>query len=129
MVSTKSSNVGLWVWDRASRRMKQLTERGVALIPNDRNFVWISPRQILVPMLPVGEKPSWMSVEMRAAQKAQLAWPNTWTGKATAVSVLQSGVGEDLANRPQGALLIIDVETGESRTVATGLIDNFLLSP
>jgi dipeptidyl aminopeptidase/acylaminoacyl peptidase len=130
MISTKGGNVTLWVWQRATGNLRQLTQQAVHIYePLPLPYRWISPRTILCPVLPKGEKPIEMTIEMRAAQRAMEAWPKAWKGQETTASVLQSGVPMDLSDRSQGQLLLIDVVDGSTKVLETGLTQELNLSP
>lgn len=120
LLSTRGGNVRLWLWEKATGRLKQLTERGVDIPPGQQvPFAWLNNQQLVCPVLPEGQKPNLMTVEMRAAEIAMREWLNAWSGKKTTVSVLESGVALPLGQRPQGQLLLIDVAQG-SRPLTTG---------
>lgn len=120
MLSTRGDNVRLWLWEKSSGRLKQLTERGVDMLPGQQpSVVWINNQQLVCSVLPEGQKPNTMTVEMRAAETAMREWAKAWRGKETTVSVLESGVQQPLEQRPQGRLLLIDV-TKSSQILAAG---------
>jgi dipeptidyl aminopeptidase/acylaminoacyl peptidase len=130
MLSTRGDNVTLWSWDKSTGQLRQLTQRGVALnYELTQPFIWISSDKILCPVLPEGEKPDVMTIEMRLAQTAMQVWPKAWRGQETTVSVLHSGVRFDLSQRPQRQLLLINTINGSSQVIATGLVQALTLSP
>ena len=120
MLSTKSGNVHLWLWDKPSGRLNQLTKRGVDIaVLQLPPFAWLNSRQLVCFVLPEGQKPNSMTVEMRAAEIAMREWPKAWRGQETTASALESGIPVSLDRRPQGELLVIDVKSG-SRKIDTG---------
>jgi dipeptidyl aminopeptidase/acylaminoacyl peptidase len=130
MLSTRGGNVRLWVWERATGALTRLTERAVDLTDvRKRPMIWISPTQLLCPVLPEGEQPTGWNIEVRAAEKAQAEWPKTWRGLEPAVSVLQSGVAGDPSKKARGTLLLLDVSSGQSRIVLDSATRELLLSP
>lgn len=132
MLSTRGGNVTLWVWERATGTLRQMTRRGVDLEATtilNRPYTWISATILLCPVLPEGERPDSMTVEMRAAQKAMAAWPKAWRGLEVTASVLQSGIPVDLAQRPQGAFVLINTADGSSTCIANTTVRGWALSP
>lgn len=119
MLSTRGDNVRLWLWEKSSGGLKQLTERAAEIALGQPQVVWLNNQQLVCAVLPEGQKPNVMTVEMRAAEIAMREWAKAWRGKETTVSVLESGVSQSLERRPQGQLLLIDV-TKAARTLDTG---------
>ena len=120
MLSTRGDNVRLWLWEKSSKRLKQLTERAVEILPGHQaSVVWINNWQLVCSVLPEGQKPNTMTVEMRAAEIAAREQAKAWRGKDVTASALESGVPLSLDKRPQGQLLLIDVTKG-SQTLAAG---------
>lgn len=130
MLSSRGGNVCVWVWESVSGSLRKVTDRGVDIYSVDgRHYAWVSPTRLLVQVLPQGEKPNSLLGNMRAAVRANAEWQKTWRGEGVAVSVLKSGVKPDLSERPQGELLMIDVEGGKTQVVASGTIRDFIVSP
>ncbi|HEY3929109.1 MAG TPA: prolyl oligopeptidase family serine peptidase [Candidatus Koribacter sp.] len=131
MLSTRGGNAMLWVWDRRNRQMRQLTKRGVDLNSDvhERPFVWIDNDHILCPVLPEGEMPLGMKIELQTPTIATAEWPKTAKGKEAAVSVLQSGISESLSDRPQSELWLIDVGKGTSKSILKGNARSLQISP
>lgn len=121
MLSTRGDNVRLWIWEKSTRRLKRLTERAVDISPAQQaTFAWLDNQQLVCAVLPHGQKPNAMTVEMRAAKIAIREWPKAWRGQVTTASALESGVAVKLDQRPQGQLLLIDV-TKSHRQIATAV--------
>lgn len=119
MLSTRGGNVRLWVWEKSSGSLKPLTDRGVDTWDlGDKGPVWVSDHELFCPVLPEGERPLSMTIEVGAGEKAMREWPKAWKGDETTVSVLESGVPVDVTKRPQSQLLWIDAATGAQRIVA-----------
>jgi dipeptidyl aminopeptidase/acylaminoacyl peptidase len=131
MIGTRGNSVRLWVWERAGGTLKPLTTRAMDLTDvRRRPYIWVSAKEILCSVLPEGEQPNGWDVEIRAPQKAVAEWPKTWRGLEPAVSVLQSGVPIDFEKRTKGtSLLLVDVTTGQTRTVLDGPTRELRLSP
>ncbi len=119
MLSTRGGNVRLWVWEKSSGRLKPLTERGVDTWDlGDKGPVWVSDHELFCPVLPEGERPLSMTIEIAAGEKAMREWPKAWKGDETTVGVLESGVPVDVSKRPQSQLVWIDAATGVQRVAA-----------
>ena len=125
MLSTRGDNVRLWLWQKSTRRLKQLTERNVDIIPTLQGPVaWIDNRKLVCIVLPEGHKPNALTVEMRAAEIAMREWPKAWRGQETTASALESGIALPPDRRPQGQLLLIDVTKGSRQlAIAPGFRD------
>jgi len=118
MLSTRGGNVGLWVLEPGRGEPRLLTKRGVDITRvREQPFLWVDDARILCPVLPEGEQPMSMRVELTTPQVATREWAKTPAGKESTASVLESGVPVDLAKRPQGRLLSIDAATGESTVI------------
>ena len=129
MLSTRGGNVGLWVMELGGKP-RRLTTRGVDISGVYRSpDLWIDASRILCPVLPEGEQPMSMRVELSTPQIATRAWPKVTGGKEVTASVLQSGVPVDLSKRPQGELLLIDVGTGASKIVVEQNTVGFQAAP
>ncbi|MPY86959.1 MAG: prolyl oligopeptidase family serine peptidase [Luteitalea sp.] len=132
MLSTKGNNVFLWVWERASGRLSQMTDRAV----DGASCEWTSNHEIVCPVLPAGEKPTRMTVEVQAAETAMTEWPKAWAGREATASVIESGVPASFDKRPQGDLLVIDCldppldpDTVASSSLVTGFFRELQVSP
>jgi dipeptidyl aminopeptidase/acylaminoacyl peptidase len=119
MLSTRGGNVRLWVWEKSSGVLKPLTERGVDTWDlGDKGAIWVSDHELFCPVLPEGERPLSMTIEVGAGERAMREWPKAWKGDETTVSVLESGVPVDVTKRPQSQLLWLDAVTGAKRVAA-----------
>jgi len=129
MLSTRGGNVGLWVVEPGAAP-RLLTKRGVDLVQvREQPFLWVDDARILCPVLPEGEQPMSMRVELHTPQVATREWPKTAAGKEATASVLESGVPVDLSKRPQGQLLLIDAATGASTVVVERNTTAWQLAP
>ncbi|HYO91917.1 MAG TPA: hypothetical protein VEQ40_09780, partial [Pyrinomonadaceae bacterium] len=130
LLSTRGGNVRLWLWEKATDQLKQLTERGVDILPvQQAPIAWLNDRQLVCAVLPEGQKPNPMTVEMRAAEIAMREWPKAWRGKETTASVLESGVALPPHRRPQGQLLLINLLKGSRQLTAGFSFRELRLSP
>lgn len=120
MLSTRDGNVRVWVWEQATGALRQLEERGVDLQFGENPMVWLDAGRLAFPVLPAGEHPIYMDLEVRAATRPMDLWPRSLRGREAVVSVLRSGVAPDFEKRPRGALVVFDFRSGV-REVATGL--------
>ena len=130
MLSTRGDNVRAWVWDTQARQLKLVSERGVdSGEVRARPYLWVDAGRLLLPVLPEGEQPPGMRAELATPQIATREWPKVVAGRESTASVLDSGVPVDLASRPQGQLLLVDVVAGTSAKVVDGSTLNPQLSP
>ena len=130
MLSTRGGNVGLWVWEASGKGPRKLTDRGVDLVNvRERPYLWIDSRRILCPVLPEGEQPLSMKIELETPQIATREWAKTPLGEEPTASVLDSGVPVDLSKRKQGRLLVLDAAAGTSEIVADYNTDAWQLAP
>lgn len=130
MLSTRGGNVRAWVWDAQARQLKMLSELGVDTAEiHARPYTWVDGGHLLLPVLPKGEQPLSMRIELATPEIASREWPKVVAGKETTASVLDSGVPVDLSTRPQGQLLLVDVAAGTSSRVVEGSTVNLQLSP
>lgn len=128
-LSASSDSVTLWLWDRPARTVRQLTKRSVEYVPlHFRPYQWIDATHLICAVLSVGEKPEGLRVILGSADKAQEGWRKAVRGTESTASVLRSGLA-DLNVRPQGELLLIDVQTGNSTALDGGLPRAIRLSP
>ncbi len=128
MLSTKGENVTLWVWEHSSDQLKQLTTCGIYVHGLDIPVIWSSDNTIVCSVLPEGERPAPMDIEVRSPKIAMREWPKAWGGEKATASVLESP-SVPISERPQGQLLSINVETAEQYIVATGNIRYLRSSP
>ena len=130
MLSTRGGNVRAWVWDAQARRLKLLSERGVDTAKiHARPYTWVDGGHLLLPVLADGEQPLGMRIELATPQIASREWPKVVAGREITASVLDSGVPADLSTRPQGQLLLVDVDAGTSSRVVEGSTLNLQVSP
>src|SRR5215217_218743 len=120
MLSTKGGNVRPWVCDVATGSLHLLCKRGVDLHSHALPMGWMSDHELLVCTLAEGERPSRVAAESQAAEVAMREWPKAWEGLEPTASVLDSGAPARFDERPQGALLLVDVVSGDSRTLIEG---------
>jgi dipeptidyl aminopeptidase/acylaminoacyl peptidase len=125
VLSTRGGNVRPWVIERKSRRLQQLTDRGVN--PYTR-AVWLSNDVLACVVLPAGKRPSSVSFRMGYAEVVMREWPKAWEGEEITASVLDSGGVSGFENRPKGALIFVDVK-GTTDFVAEGDFGDLSLSP
>ncbi|WJI16110.1 prolyl oligopeptidase family serine peptidase [Pseudoxanthomonas winnipegensis] len=130
MLSTRGGNVRAWVWDAQARQLKLLSELGVDTAKiHARPYTWVDGSRLLLPVLPPGEKPVGMEIELATPRIASGQWPKVVSGKEATASVLESGEPVDLSTRPQGQLLLVDLAAGTTSRVVTGSTINLQLSP
>ncbi len=130
MLSTRGDNVGLWIWETGAKALRRVTDRGVDLVNvREKPYLWLDAGHLICPVLPEGEQPLAMKIELQTPQIATREWAKTPLGKEATASVLESGVPVDLSKRRQGQLLVIDAATGTSRVLADSNTDAWQLAP
>lgn len=129
LLSTKTGNVHLWVWERATDRLRPLIPDRANAAISASTIVWTSPTHLVTTLLPPGESPSSLVVEKRPALTAMQAWPKAWAGRETTASVLDAGSGEQRVAHRTRELHLVDVDRASSRPIASGDIAVFALSP
>ncbi len=129
MLSTRGDNVHPWTCEISSSAVTRLSARAVDLEWTSTHSAWVSGHKLLIATLPEGERPQQMTVEVQAAQAAIRAWPQAWEGRVCTGSVLDSGVVEAFDKRPQGALVLVDIATGEEQIVMRGRFRGLRLAP
>jgi dipeptidyl aminopeptidase/acylaminoacyl peptidase len=118
MLSTKGGNICLWIWDKRAGTLRQLTNR--AIDPDHvHDLLWTSNTQLIVPVMPAGEKPLLMTADRQAAQTMVREWEKAWAGKETTANVLESGVPVALETRPREELLLVDAVAGSTKSLLT----------
>ena len=129
LLSTKGGNVHLWGWDLGAGRLVRLCGDAVDLTSRDAPHLWLSGRTLVVPTLPAGERPLMMRAEIEAAEAAMREWPKAWAGEETTRSALDSGSHAPFHERPQGALMLVDVVSGVVETLMSGFFRDLRASP
>ncbi len=134
MLSSRGHEVNLWVWEKTTGKVSQVTHGGVDTQSERRfrPFIWVTNETILCPMLPDPATREWRYApdEPRTAQIASSSWARQSRGHDTTVSVLHSGasgVQRDLG--PQGKLLLINVVSGQNRVIANYTTWHIALAP
>ena len=131
MLSTRGGNVWLWIWDARTRRLRQISSRAVDFGGDihESPYVWIDSQHILCAVLPAGEQPLGMKIELQTPMLASAAWPKVAKGVEATASILESGVPVNLRDRPQGDLLLIDASGGAEKVIQHGNTRYFQISP
>jgi dipeptidyl aminopeptidase/acylaminoacyl peptidase len=129
LLSTRGGNLCAWVCDVRSGALGRVCERGLYFASHSLPMLWVSNETLLLIALPEGERPGRMNIEIRAAEIAAREWPKAWRGLEPTASVLDSGVATPFQERPQGALVLVNVVSGAQRTVMRGMFRDLRLAP
>jgi acetyl esterase/lipase len=130
MLSTKGGNVTLWVWDKTTGNLQQLTQKGIAFEEIiHRPYTWISAEEIICTVLPENEKPWGMIIEQDSPEKAWQGSQIANQGEEVTVSVLQSGVAVNLAERDRKISIIVNVINRTTKTLVEGNTQEYTISP
>lgn len=132
MLSTRGSNLRLWMWSKATSQLEMLSDRAIDLISVDSfwdSYVWISATEIIAGALAREKKPHALD-DKEVREKIHTEWAKAWEGREPTSSVLESGVRPSIGSRPQGNVLLINVVTKKETPIASGLsFGQFALSP
>jgi dipeptidyl aminopeptidase/acylaminoacyl peptidase len=118
-VSAEAANVGLWLWERESGRLRQISSRGAYLNHGEPTFAWISNRELIYSAEPQGQVTRGLLDDAESAKIAAPAWQQAWYGDQPTSSLLRSGVSVDVSQRPQAELLLVSLD-GQSNTLIQG---------
>lgn len=129
LLSTKGDNVHLWVWEKASGRLRRVIERGVDYTFQQSPCQWLTNQQVVCAVLPEGQKPNVMTIMTRGSETALRQWQKAWKGDEATVSVLDSGRLNPLDKRPQGQLLVIDLERRGAKGISGYSFRELQVSP
>ena len=129
VLSTRDGNVRLWVVDLASGTLKHVMAQGMNTWLEVNPPVWISEHILACAVLPEGKKSLPMSIDKQMAEVSTREWPKAWAGTESTANVLDSGVPSNFAERPKGALLLVDVQKGTRQVIAEGEFDSLTISP
>jgi dipeptidyl aminopeptidase/acylaminoacyl peptidase len=118
-------HASLWVWDKADRKVHQLTQEDV----NDSEpYFWISDHEVLCSLYAPGEAgdPHGMDEMEAGALEAIRAWKKAWANNEPSVSVIESGIPQQSV---EASLVVIDVLSGHRRIVWNGATESLSVSP
>jgi dipeptidyl aminopeptidase/acylaminoacyl peptidase len=122
MRSTRGGELGWWVWSRSSGKLRQLTR---ATVSNDSELrpKWITSHELVVYQEPTG-------VLWQIPNAVRCLESPGSDCRGTTANVLESGLDVPMENRPQGALLLCDAQTGRTKVLATApTISAYEVSP
>lgn len=138
MLSTRGvDNVRPWVWDRETGELRSLGDRGVETRSSVRlsegwphqPMTWTDSQTLLVHLLAEGEVPWDFSSWLGATEIARRSWPLAARGTGGTSSVLESGVGNTGRSRARGDVVLLDVTSGRTTSLAEGILWHVLPSP
>lgn len=125
MLSTRGRNVSLWVWEKTSRTLRQISESTLDI----SRPAWLASEVVLCASVPVGEQPWKFAIETKGPEQAMRVWPRAWKGRVSTASVLQSGLAIDSQIRPQGRLLKFDLSKHTEQSIHSGNFSSIAVSP
>ncbi len=127
MLSTRGGDVRLWIWNRTTRVLQLVSERGVSPWPfvgkagEAENFLWVSDHQLLFWVLSPGHKTSRLTIDTSSPDIAATKWAQARNGRETTASVLESAAGASpILVRPASQLLLANVVSGKIEALCTG---------
>ncbi len=120
ILSNRGGNVKLWVWEKSSGHLQMASARGVdALYSSD--LQWTSDHELVLPLLPEGEKPLPLAFGAQTAEAIAHEWTKARNNQGTTASVLESGVPASSGERRQVQMTLIDVKNGTERVISDGV--------
>ena len=129
MLSTRGSNLRLWLWEKASRRLHLLSERAVDLQSWDPPFLWVSADKIIYYAMPHGQTPTLLDQDVQAQKTATREWAKAWKGKESTASAVESGIPIRSKDQAPDDLILLDVMTGKAKQITSGRFRSLKLSP
>lgn len=123
MLSTRGDRVGFWLWN--GRKLRRVSDRAPASALGT-SFLWLSDDRLLIAAAPSGEQPGRFTRQVQSAERATEFWPKAWRGREATSSVLESPASPMPAS---GELLLVDLQSQETRSVADGRFSALHLSP
>lgn len=131
MLSVHDGRVMLWGWEKPVGQLEPLSNLEVDLRDYEQPpFLWVGARKILLPVFVDGAPRDVIESDLEAAPRAaSTAWRDAVKGEIATASALNSGVTAADSPRPKGRLLLVDVDSGESRTILDESTSAWTLSP
>lgn len=114
-LSTRSGNTTLWVWERSTRKIRQVSNQGIY---DERNaeYQWIDNRRILCAVPVSGESVPPDSYIRMASRLPIEMWEKAGRGEMTA-----SVVNSTEFKYPERSLFVLDVVSGQGKRIGTTL--------
>jgi dipeptidyl aminopeptidase/acylaminoacyl peptidase len=129
MLSTRGGNVYVWIWDSTTRRLRQLSHRGVDLVDiQQRPYLWLDSHRLIVSLLDGPDKANGIKEALLTPMTATREWSKTPLGREATVSAIESGVAVDAITMARTKLVVIDTETANERVIADGNTRGWALS-
>jgi len=129
MLSSKGTSVDLWVWEKVTGRLKQLTAQNVQY--SAQRFVlpqWLSNQVLMCAVMNQAAHPIILDWSALTTNTLRDAWAKQQQGLEPTASALASG-NQSKDIHPPGQLLKINVATGKGVVVGSGDIERWLVSP
>jgi dipeptidyl aminopeptidase/acylaminoacyl peptidase len=133
MLSVRDGRVTLWAWERATRRLGQVSPLEVELRDYERPpFLWLAPTRLLCPFFASSGRRSVMESDLLATPRlASAAWLQAVRGEVSTSSALQSGAAPSGGDEgfDELALHLVDVAARESKALLEGPVSGLSLGP
>jgi dipeptidyl aminopeptidase/acylaminoacyl peptidase len=130
LTSTRGAVRSIWIWDRKSKALKQLSARSVdenAGLSSEGYYEWIDDGRVIAEVLPPNAQPLAIGGEPGPMAAAKAGWQKYLTGQVSA-SVLETGRTDTTTKKPDVAaavpayqlrqIIAIDATSGKTSLVA-----------
>ena len=116
-LSIKEEEIRLWIWEKATGSLLQVSNLGVDCISSPNFCAWISSEHIASLMWPEGslERGRLQAEDTRPGSYAAQHWRASWSGETVTADVIDSGTQPP---RHAKALAVIDVRRGKTEIIA-----------
>ncbi len=119
----------IWVYDTRRGTFRRVSQYGTVYSGSGAaDVVWVSDHELLYPAVPDSIAVQQLGV-LQSTVVATRGWADRRSGNIVTASVLTSGPVAQPPEPPTGRLLLVDVETGQTRVVLEGQFSDLQLSP
>lgn len=120
----------IFLWEQSTGKIRALPglARPHLNLVYKRPYAWLDSSRLICAEIGDGV-PLVGSVEQRMQGVAAGYWATSAQGKTVTVSALDSGIPRDLSLTKPSRIVLVDVVSGEQRTLASGLTTEWLVSP
>ena len=117
MLSIKEEDIRLWIWEKATGSLFQVSNLGVDCFLSPSLCEWITSEQMACMMWPQGslERGRLQAEETRPGSYAAQHWSRSWSGETVTADVLDSGTQPP---RDAKSLVVVDVPSRKTEIIA-----------
>lgn len=122
------ANVRAWIWSVGSTSPAMVPGIDVRVDSGDPSLAWVDSTRLAVLAWDEGaEKSGAFYIRLLRGRNAADGWKRAMDGRAPTVSVMSSG-GKPLPESPHARLVVVDVESGEQKTLARGRLNRLVVA-